>query len=131
MAEGKDEISKFQLYLLMIFMLITGAANTLFLKYMDDEVINDHDMAGPLCFCLAMGATLLLVRNLKRIDNLLSFFNCDSIRVRSTLEVAFCILTTIFPFTARKAPFWLHLWYLHHWLHLDVDPSQPHVPSRH
>merc|ERR1711971_509010 len=30
------------------------------MKDMDDEVINDHDMAGPLCFCLAMGATLLL-----------------------------------------------------------------------
>ena len=27
---------------LMIFMLISGAANTLFMKYMDDEVINEE-----------------------------------------------------------------------------------------
>jgi protein YIPF5/7 len=32
------------------------------LKEMDEQVINDSDMAGPLCFCLGMGATLLLVR---------------------------------------------------------------------
>ena len=32
------------------------------MKEMDEAVINDSDMAGPLCFCLGMGGTLLLVR---------------------------------------------------------------------
>ena len=28
----------------------------------DANIINETDLAGPLCFCLALGATLLLVR---------------------------------------------------------------------
>lgn len=27
----------------------------------DAKIINETDLAGPLCFCLALGATLLLV----------------------------------------------------------------------
>ena len=30
------------------------------MRHMDDEVINDHDMAGPFCFVVALGATLLM-----------------------------------------------------------------------
>jgi len=30
------------------------------MRAMDEEVINDHDMAGPLCFVLCLGATLVL-----------------------------------------------------------------------
>lgn len=39
MSDEKPPISKACLYMLMIFMLLFGAANTLVMKYMDDYIV--------------------------------------------------------------------------------------------
>ena len=47
MANGKDELPDWQLYILMILMLVFGTANTLVLKYQDEfEVHNPESTTG-------------------------------------------------------------------------------------
>lgn len=43
------------------------------MKVADGSIMNETDLAGPMVFCLAFGATLLLVNHFKKLHFILFF----------------------------------------------------------
>lgn len=63
------------------------------MKVADGSIMNETDLAGPMVFCLAFGATLLLVNHLVYISTNMYLYSCQYAGVYSDCG---CF---IFPFT--------------------------------
>lgn len=47
------------------------------MKVADGSIMNETDLAGPMVFCLAFGATLLLVNHLVYISTNMYLYSCQ------------------------------------------------------
>lgn len=79
------------------------------LRRVDDRIMDDADLAGPLLFFFCFGVLLLLV-------SLLLWHIIDASHLASIV---------------REASVWIHIWLWIAWLHLDIHIIKPHVRKWH
>jgi hypothetical protein len=79
------------------------------LRRVDERIMDDADLAGPLLFFFCFGVLLLLV----------SFILLHSGKASHLALIV------------GEASVWIHIWLRIAWLHLDLHLTKPHVGKRH
>ncbi|XP_075276883.1 protein YIPF7 isoform X3 [Opisthocomus hoazin] len=89
------------------------------MKPADGSIMNETDLTGPMVFCLALGATLLL-------DKFSSFSSSKPARlIKPDSDFAYITVNWEYSCMCRKSSFRLCVWHECRWVLCYACPSQP------